>query len=335
MSNFELHAAGLQAEESRLAGVYTQLAVSMMQLWLPILNLRLYCFLKGSNLDDKLSQNYDYLKKQRKNVLYLKRTLREILNAVQQGEQCARNVAEQRDFQKDAPFDERGGYGGDQALPQEHSKELADIVRKYYPDMKDRDVKNYLIKLGDEGCGYVAFANTVFTHFMNQEAAFLKKFGFPMYKMDGSLNYNALITDFYASTDNHKLVNGIDVIDPSEDKSPTDGRGTLIEDTEYRFEKYMKEHEINANVESYVDVNPENFHEINQNHDVVIRVKPLWLIDENGRRHKWNGGHAMTVVDVTSDGKYVISSWKDKYYLDPADYKDGCIFYNFQTVEYQ
>lgn len=332
MSNFELHAAGLQAEESRLAGVYTQLAVSMMQLWLPILNLRLYCFLKGSNLDDKLSQNYDYLKKQRKNVLYLKRTLREILNAVQQGEQCARNVAEQRDFQKDAPFDERGGYGGDQALPQEHSKELADIVRKYYPDMDNRQIENYLKKLNNEGCGYVACINTVFKHFMNREGEFLKTFGFPMYKMNGMLNYEALLTDFYTATDNHLPVNGIDTINPLEDKSVTEVGGTNHEIREYRFEKYMRDHNVNIDVQNYVEVTPENFKAIAKDNDVIVRISPVRLIDQNGKVLYADGGHAMTVLDVTSDGKYVVSSWGEKYFLDP---NESYNYFSFQTVEYK
>ncbi|MEG1618916.1 MAG: hypothetical protein RR335_05055, partial [Eubacterium sp.] len=89
MGNFELHTGQLQAEESNLANIYNALSVTMMQLWLPIMNLRLYCFLKGSNLDQKLSDNYNYLKNQRRNVFHLKRGLKEIMNSVQNGEMDA------------------------------------------------------------------------------------------------------------------------------------------------------------------------------------------------------------------------------------------------------
>lgn len=336
MSNFELRAAELQAEESRLAGVYTQLAVSMMQLWLPILNLRLYCFLKGSNLDDKLSQNYDYLKKQRKNVLYLKRTLREILNAVQQGENNARNIVEQQKYPKDAPFDNVGPYGGDQRSPKKHSKELMNIVRNYYPDMDDKAVNNYLLKLDLEGCGYVACVNTIFTHYMNREAEFLKTFGFPMYKMDGSLNYDTLITDFYAATDNHHGFLGIDYINYSEDQDINNLGQTTSETSKYRFEKYMKDHGVDAEVHNSVKVTPENFNELTQKGDVIIRVNPVRLKDQNGNPYIINNaGHAMTIVDITSDGKYIVSSWGEKYYLDPADYNENYKFITYQMVEYK
>lgn len=332
MSNFELHAAELQAEESRLAGVYTQLAVSMMQLWLPILNLRMYCFLKGSNLDDKLSQNYDYLKNQRKNVLYLKRTLREIMNAVQQGEQCARNVAEQQKYPKDTPYDNVGSYGGDQASPKEHSEELIDIVRKYYPDMSDKDISNYLEKLEYEGCGYVACVNTVFTHYVNKEAEFLKTFGFPMHKMDGSLNYDTLITDFYAATDNHHGFLGIDYVNRSEDQDINNLGGTNHETREYRFEKYMRDHNVDIDVHNYVDITPENFKAIAKDYDVIVRINPVRLIDQNGLPHNDDAGHAMTVLDVTADGKYVVSSWGEKFFLDP---NESYNYFSFQTVEYK
>ena len=31
------------------------------------------------------------------------------------------------------------------------------------------------------------------------------------------------------------------------------------------------------------------------------------------------GSHWMTITGVTKDGRYIISSWGDKYYIDPSE----------------
>ena len=47
------------------------------------------------------------------------------------------------------------------------------------------------------------------------------------------------------------------------------------------------------------------------------------LYDENGNiAHKNVGGHWMTITEVTDDGRYVVSSWGDKYYLKPDELTD-------------
>ena len=41
------------------------------------------------------------------------------------------------------------------------------------------------------------------------------------------------------------------------------------------------------------------------------------------------GGHAITVTGVTDDGKWIVSSWGKKYYIDPNEtftYRDGKIY---------
>lgn len=332
MSNFEFNREQIKSQEAELVKINTDLASSMMHLWLPILNLRLYCFLKGSSLDQKLTDTYNYLKNQRKNIFYLKSNLGEIRNDIQCGEKYAKNIIDKRNFIKDAPYDKKGIYGGDQGSPERHSKELIDIVKRYYPKMKDKDIEKYLKKLNSEGCGYVACINTVFSKYMNREKEFLKRFGFPMYKMDGSINYEVLITDFYAATDNHNLINGNDVISIDEDKSAVIGKGTTPKDREYRFEKYMRDHGIEVDIKNDIKVTPENFELINQSKDVIIRTRPVRLVDSNGKKIVENGGHAMTITNVTSDGKYEVSSWGEKYYLDPSEKYE---YLEFQTVDYK
>ena len=43
------------------------------------------------------------------------------------------------------------------------------------------------------------------------------------------------------------------------------------------------------------------------------------LQDINGNTVQFiDGGHAMTITGTTSDGRYIVSSWGEKYYIDPS-----------------
>ncbi len=43
------------------------------------------------------------------------------------------------------------------------------------------------------------------------------------------------------------------------------------------------------------------------------------------------GSHAMTIVDVTNDGKYIVSSWGEQYILDPnKDKPTGIVIYSYE-----
>ncbi|MCI8508887.1 MAG: hypothetical protein HFJ06_10040 [Lachnospiraceae bacterium] len=231
-------------------------------------------------------------------------------------------ISNQNIEQGNPAFDDEGSYGGNQSNPVTKSEELADIVRKYYPDFTDKEVEDYLKKLESEGCGYVAMSNTIFAQFVGKEKEFEKTFGFPMYDKNGDLNYDAMVTDFYAATDNHNEKGWIfkrDVIDESEDKSATEGWGTTRETREYRWEKYMEDHGIDADVKN-VKVTPENYDEVASKGDIVVGVQPCILYDESGNKAvDIDGGHAMTVTGKTDDGMYRVSSWGEEYYIKPGD----------------
>lgn len=224
-------------------------------------------------------------------------------------------------------FDDDGGYGGDQAGPMSEwgfwseKKELYEIVRKYYPNMTDKEIKNFLKKLNDEGCGYVAAINTMFAAYEGREEEFERTFGFPMYK-DGDLNYNKLLVDFYSATDNHNLgKDGFsDVINYGEDTSNQVGKGTNQYDCKYRTEMYLKEKGVDVDVHMYVDVTPNNVEELSKDGYVMIDYFYGNLQKENGRTAQYiDGGHGMIITGVTEDGRYIVSSWGEKYYIDPNE----------------
>lgn len=115
-----------------------------------------------------------------------------------------------------------GTYGGDQGDMAHHKKgfgffgyrwfedeALFDRIRSYerYKDYSQDDIANLLDQINSEGCGYVAMVNNIFVEYEGRGGEFQKKFGFPMYDENGKANYNYLIIDFYARTDDRYYLN--------------------------------------------------------------------------------------------------------------------------------
>lgn len=272
-----------------------------------------------------------------KNISAMEIIIPQIVNEYKQTET---NICTQNLFVEDPAFDGEGTYGGNQSNPvnkyKDGSPDLEDIVRKYYPDFSDEDIEKYLKKLENEGCGYVALSNTLFKQYIGKEYEFEKTFGFPMYDKNGDLNYDALVTDFYSCTDNHNerifLWWKWDELNGTEDKSDVEGVGTTREKREYRWEKYLSEHNINVNVKN-VDVTPENYNKISSKGDIIVGVSPVILYNEDGKEiYNGNGGHAMTVTGITADGMYKVSSWGREYYINSNNSAYDRI--QFQQIKY-
>ena len=52
---------------------------------------------------------------------------------------------------------------------------------------------------------------------------------------------------------------------------------------------------------------------------IIVRADRFKLYDENGNPSGSCGSHAMVVTGVTEDGKFIVSSWGNKYMIDPND----------------
>lgn len=225
-------------------------------------------------------------------------------------------------------FDDKGKYGGDQGSAKGKifgaKKELYDTVRKYHPEWNDKQIKKFLVKLNSEGCGYVAIANTIFMQYEGKEDEFKKKFGFDMYAKNGDLNYDQLIVDFYTATDNHwQDDEGNDFIYTEEDKSDVVGWGTIPESQKYRAELYLKEKGVNVNVQLGKEVTIKNYEELSKEGEVIINYHFGYIYDEKGKKVQFiEKGHSMTVTGVTDDGKFIVSSWGKKLYVDPDEIID-------------
>ena len=124
-----------------------------------------------------------------------------------------------------AVFDDdkkNGTYGGDQgdmagqtgiwffgSARLFENKALFKRVRSYskYKDYSEQQIADLLNQINQEGCGYVALTNNIFTEFIGHEDEFQKAFGFPMYDKNGKFNYDYLILDIYAETDDKYYLN--------------------------------------------------------------------------------------------------------------------------------
>ncbi|MBC1805934.1 hypothetical protein HCJ40_02730 [Listeria sp. FSL L7-0993] len=243
-----------------------------------------------------------------------------------------------------------GAQGGPRAAYSNGDNRIADIIRQYYPNMSDKEIKQYLQKLDSEGCSYVSLVNTFLDHYNGSEEDFEKTFGFPLYNIvngEKVINYNYLITDFYASQDNHNSEGFLfwqkDTINENEDISVEEGIGTSKPMRKYRFENYMKDHGVKVDVIggegflglSSINANIENYDKYHDKGAIIISVNPIEMTEVNGEHLITEGGHSMTVTGKTSDGKLILSSWGRKYYFDPSDYEAEGYSATFEVIEYE
>ncbi len=229
-------------------------------------------------------------------------------------------------------FDPSGEYGGNQKLPVLAPARYAHIVKTYHYDLKDDKVRERLDLFRTEGCGYVALINTVFLRFYGEEEKFKKLFGFPMYTPEGKLNFNDLNVDFYCATDNHNKCLWFDLIYADEDKGCKEGFGTTLDSREWRFELYMKRHNVSVDV---VDLKgrPADIEECMKKGPLIVAVRPTIIYDKKGKVvFESTNGHAMTVTGITPDGLIRVSSWGEEHYVKPGSYKEH---ENYQQVIYR
>lgn len=217
-------------------------------------------------------------------------------------------------FLNPAYADERDGkYGGNQSSAEDRwiagdKNELRKIIKKYYPDMSDEEIKRLLNEMSNEGCGYMALTNTIFGAYIGREEEFEKTFGFPMYDKYGNPNYDLVMLDFYCS------------------QGEIDGEisGLNKYTSEDRWEEYMNEKGIASDVVIDMDVTFDNYDEIVKDGEIIISMSPLRIRNEKGDLvDTRDGGHAMVITGVEIvDGKkmYKVSTWGEVRYVDPNDF---------------
>lgn len=223
-------------------------------------------------------------------------------------------------------FDDEGSYGGDQgSMARTYAWhpikcwELLAEIREYFPGMSIFKAFAYFNQLNSVGCGYVALANSLFLEYEGRPDEFERVFGFPMYK-DGDLNYDRMILDIYATTDQAGF----------NDRANGMPDGTLDDTRDHIMRNYLADKNVGVRTEANADITVENFRQTVENGGhVIIGYRFGIMYDEKGHAHKIDGGHAMLVTGVTDDGRFIVSSWGDKYYINASDIGDDDTFMVF------
>ncbi len=173
----------------------------------------------------------------------------------------------------------------------------------------------------DSECAYLAYYADVVNIYKDDPDGFRAKYNTDLYDEDGNVTDAA---KYAINTEYNALVGNRDMV-----------LETGIEATTYYSQKNKLDHFLNEHGDSmtyeYVDttspMTQEEFYEYTEKGGMVaVNAFDYKLYDENGNDVTWDplniggdSGHAMVITGVTDDGRYIVSSWGDEYYLDPDD----------------
>ncbi|WP_031547600.1 hypothetical protein [Oribacterium sp. FC2011] len=206
---------------------------------------------------------------------------------------------------------EKGKYGGDQGALMYRDTEQKqwiynNILKKNIPDLElsSDELDEFYSNMNNTGCAYVALLNTVFTHFQGREEEFEKTFGYPMFDKNGNLNYDIMFADIYTTKHSDgKTFKGL---------TPKEG--------EELIEGYLKNHGVKCDAKVTNSVSPKNIDTLlYEGKQVIIHYYCGNIYPVGSEKGHTITAHDMVITGVTEDGKYIVSSWGDKYYLDPNE----------------
>jgi hypothetical protein len=218
---------------------------------------------------------------------------------------------------------------------------LYSIVRQYFPDMTDNQIKDFL-QHATGTCWDYAMVNTLLEKFKDDPADFEKDFGVSL--MDGDdFNFDGIAVAYYCwLKKNH----------PDDLNVDKNGDSALYQSCySSDWSEFCADHGVKVDVTPHVtpipghpdemytnqmmtDVTPQNWAQKAKGGTIEVNVNTVQLIDPTtGRSYapNPNGAHAMDIVGVTASGYFIVSSWGKEYYLDPSN---GTID-DFMKITYQ
>ena len=238
----------------------------------------------------------------------------------------------------------KGFYGGNQSSARERwedgdREDIKRIILQHYPNMSDSECQKLLSEMGNEGCNYMAWVNTVFNQYYGREEDFYKRFGFPMYDQYGHPNFDLMMVDLYCSEGGY---NG-----------RKEGLSKVTSET--IIENYLNGKGINVDVVN-VAVSPDNYDNLSKDGEIILRITgSVQYYDAKGNRSGYGVnlsgkhffgsedrikyevyGHSVTITGVeVINGKkmYKVSTWGLERYIDPKD--KGLLDIGPRGLEYQ
>jgi len=228
----------------------------------------------------------------------------------------------------DPVFGGHGPYGGNQGslasrwdhlTPEEQQAYMA-IIRSYFPGLTDQEIRDVINQMNATGCGYVAGVNSIIARYANNPTEFERRFGFPLYAPDGSINYDRLFTDYWCWIQTHRP--GTDPTGNTQDHAPA---GTYPTGDDF-LKDYLAEHGIKVTTVEESKGSAGSYSAFSNDHGTVfVSIEPIIFYDDNGKQvEAVPGFHAVTVTGegVDSSGRtyWTVSSWGQHYRIYPDDY---------------
>ena len=240
---------------------------------------------------------------------------------------------------------ERGNNDYD-SLTEVEKKQYSDlmmVLEKYDFISKEgnwnQSMYDFMITSEQVGCGFAANTNIIIDMYLkmeNGEARFYEKYGFPLYYTDSfgvkHYNYDTLFANhFLSSIDNFskQVIPGVDIEIPTfwSKWNPSvinyfleHSGGQTDFMTINSLKNEFPDMTMNSVEYSFIsDIKPYISEYSNHNY-TVVRAHEFTLTSMDGIETSYTGGHFMSVIGVTDDNKYIVSSWGESFILDVDDF---------------
>ena len=122
---------------------------------------------------------------------------------------------------------------------------------------------------------------------------------------------------------------GKDLIAKGETEINTIEDFTIDEAFKNRFERYYKEKKIGLVITGGYEQDMNSIRDALDNGDIVEAGASNFKFQFEDGSYKNFGmeisNHAITITGIAPDGRYIVSSWGTKYYLDPKDAENFCV----------
>jgi len=239
--------------------------------------------------------------------------------------------------------DTAGEYGGNQAGPSTYINspslraDLLKLVLSQYPAFsgfgKD-EINTLLNNVNSYGCGYTAFVNTIVEHYYFRQEDFERDFGFPLFKDDGSVNFDYLVVDVFCAYTQYRIEN-------NDKNALNDPQGLRLADREDFLNSYLATNtgaraSVSVGVSAYdattdyaalmaketlvlYAVSNSFYVPVDQSGRLSTQPLPLQHgIDSSGKVFTNPTAHDTVITDVSYDANgnpvLIVSSWGDSYY---------------------
>lgn len=221
------------------------------------------------------------------------------------------------------------------------NNETIKLVQKNFPGMTGTEALRflYLVETKEAGntgvCNYATAVNMIFNRYLGKESSFKSDFGYPMYVINEQgnkvLNDKMLLVDMYSTINKGVLVKKVD--GKYEINTSNSGYLNLSDIGRFKMEylqKFIDAKGIDLGLKETFNYSSYDGH-VMWKEELILKIKEALekgeyinvsgagfdLLYKDGSVAVENcGGHIMTLVGLTPDGKLIVDSWGIELLID-------------------